>query len=67
MTDAGNDDVLLTVKDVARLLKVSIPTVWRLIGSGEIPTVMIGERSRRVVKSDLIAYIESRRQIGGKS
>jgi hypothetical protein len=37
MQDVSLDALeLLTVADVARLMKVSKPTVWRLVGSGEI-------------------------------
>ena len=63
MQDTTDDDVLLTVKEVSRLLSVSVPTVWRLIGARKIPTVLVGQRGRRIKKSDLEAYIESRREV----
>ncbi|MFC2000272.1 helix-turn-helix domain-containing protein [Chloroflexota bacterium] len=61
------EDPLLTVKDVSRLLSVSLPTVWRLIAAGEISSILIGKRARRIRRDDLMAYIESRRQIGGEA
>lgn len=44
----------------ARRLSVSLSTVNRLIKSGELPSVVIG-RARRVAESDLVNFIERRR------
>jgi excisionase family DNA binding protein len=49
---------LLTVAEVAEMLRVSTMTVYRLIRSGEIPAVRIG-RSYRIREPDLESYIES--------
>jgi excisionase family DNA binding protein len=49
---------LLTVAEVAEMLRVSTMTVYRLIRTGELPAVRIG-RSYRVREPDLEAYLES--------
>lgn len=51
---------LLKFKDAAGLLVVSLRQFRRLVDSGAIPFVMIGERSPRVKLSDLTAYLETR-------
>lgn len=48
---------LLTVAEVADMLRVSDMTVYRLIRSGELPAVRVG-RNYRVGRSDLEAYLE---------
>jgi excisionase family DNA binding protein len=51
---------LLTISDVAELLKLSVSTVRRLQRQRKIPFVKVGG-SVRFVKSDLAAYLERRR------
>ena len=48
---------LLAVKDVADLLKVSIPTVRRLQQGRHIPFIKVGG-AVRFAKSDLIEYLK---------
>ena len=36
-----------TVSEAARLLRVSVPTVWRRIDSGRLPAYVVGSRSIR--------------------
>lgn len=49
--------------EVAALLAVSRDTVYRLINSGELPSVQVGPRAAlRVEASALAEYIESRRR-----
>lgn len=48
---------LLTVADVAKLLRVSKPTVWRRIYSGELESVKVG-RSRRVEAKAVRDYLD---------
>lgn len=50
-------DELLTVAEVADLLRVSAMTVYRLIRSGELPAVRVG-RNYRVRRRDLDSYLE---------
>ena len=54
----GNE--LLTKRETARALALSVRTVERLIASGELVAVRSG-RSVRVRRTDLNAYIEARR------
>jgi excisionase family DNA binding protein len=50
-------DELLTVAEVADVLRVSTMTVYRLIHNGELPAVRVG-RNYRVRRGDLLRYIE---------
>ncbi len=47
----------LTVSEVARLLRVSNMTVYRLIHSGELPAVRIGNRFR-LRESEVHRYLD---------
>ncbi|MBW3576840.1 MAG: helix-turn-helix domain-containing protein [Actinobacteria bacterium] len=49
-------DELLTVAEVADLLRVSTMTVYRLIRSGELPAVRVG-RNYRVRRDELETYL----------
>lgn len=49
-------DELLTLDQVAAVLKIGRTSVYELLNSGALPSVTIG-RSRRVLRSDLDAYI----------
>ncbi|MDP9021254.1 MAG: helix-turn-helix domain-containing protein [Actinomycetota bacterium] len=49
-------DELLTVSEVADLLRVSTMTVYRLIRSGELPAVRVG-RNYRVRRGELESYL----------
>lgn len=50
-------DELLTVAEVAEMLRVSTMTVYRLIRTGELPAVRVG-RNYRVRRADLDAYLQ---------
>lgn len=52
-----NEDEVLTVKEAAAFLKVSIPTIYQLKARKEIPFRKIGG-SLRFLKSELIDYIK---------
>lgn len=47
-----------TVAEVAKLMRVSKMTVYRLVHAGELPAARVG-RSFRVAESDVHAYLES--------
>jgi excisionase family DNA binding protein len=49
----------LTVGEVARSLRVSNMTVYRLVNSGQLPAVRVG-RSYRIADSDVRRYLEDR-------
>lgn len=52
-------DGLLTVAEVAGLLRVSTMTVYRLIRTGELPAVRVG-RNYRVRRNDLDMYLREK-------
>lgn len=52
-------DRLLTVEQAAQVLGVGRTSTYQLIASGELPSVVVGRRSRRVRQSDLDTYIAS--------
>ena len=52
-------DEVMTVTDVAELLKQSRTIVYQLIMSGEIPSYKLG-KSRRIRKSDVESWIANR-------
>ena len=54
------DDRLLTVGEVAAMMRVSTMTVYRLIKSGELGAFRIG-RGYRIPQRDVERYLEARR------
>ena len=52
-------DEVMTVTEVAELLKQSRTIVYQLIMSGEIPSYKLG-KSRRIRKSDVESWIANR-------
>jgi len=52
---------LLTVDEVAEILRVSPSSVYRRIQAGELPAVKLGHRQVRIKQEDLDAYIEAHR------
>ena len=50
---------LLTVAEVARAMRVSNMTVYRLIKSGELPAVRVG-KNYRLRETDLERFLEER-------
>ena len=51
------DDEILTVKEVARLLKLSTSTIYLLANSGKLPSVRIGA-SYRFKRRAILAMID---------
>jgi excisionase family DNA binding protein len=49
----------LTVAEVARVLRVSNMTVYRLVSSGQLPAVRVG-RGYRIRDEDVRRYLEQR-------
>lgn len=47
-----------SVKSVAKILDLSERVVWLLVSKGEIPSFKIGDKSRRVSRAALEAYVE---------
>jgi excisionase family DNA binding protein len=62
--EVPSDVLLLTVEQAARLLQISRSGVYALVRSGALRSVQLGGL-RRVVRSDLLAFIEELRTVGG--
>lgn len=54
----GIPERLLTVKEVAAMMRVSPMTVYRLVKAGEIPSYRI-ERQVRLSEDDVHEYLEA--------
>ena len=54
--------ILLRASEVARILKISRTSAYRLMQT-ELPAILIGERTIRVRESDLVAYANRRTKI----
>jgi excisionase family DNA binding protein len=52
--------VLLTVEQVCRIINLGRSKTYELIASNLIPSICIG-RSRRVLREDLMAWIDKQR------
>ncbi len=52
------EPLLLTLRQAAALLAVSVRTIQRLVAAGELRTVTFGRRCTRVVYADLAALVE---------
>ncbi len=64
MTDDTRNELtdqarFLTVSEVARVLRVSNMTVYRLVNSGQLGAVRVG-RSYRIREADVQRYLELR-------
>lgn len=55
----GGRDRLLTVAEVAGIMRVSNMTVYRLIKSGELPALRVG-KNYRLRESDVDRYLSKR-------
>jgi excisionase family DNA binding protein len=55
----------LRVPEAAAVLGIGRRSVWRLISTGELASVRLGGRSRRILRDDLDSYLASLRRTGG--
>lgn len=55
--------LLLTVAEVAHELRVKPWLVYQLCDAGDLPSIYLGPKTRRVKRDDLKAYIDSRPDI----
>ena len=56
-------DRLLTVGEVAAMMRVSNMTVYRLIKAGQLPAIRVG-KNYRIRESDMDRYLEQRQVEG---
>ncbi len=59
MSGSGFGDPLLTVGEVAGLMRVSNMTVYRLIKSGQLPAIRVG-KNYRIRRGDIERYLSDR-------
>lgn len=64
VTAALDTRPLLTTPQAAERLGVSARTVRNILERGELDTVVVGEKSRRITPASLDAYIARRRESG---
>mgnify|MGYP006430012239 CR=1 FL=1 len=64
VTTNGKSDRLLTVREVADRLGVSVRTVWSLRSAGEIPDAVKISNATRWRRSDIESYIRGLRAAG---
>ena len=55
--------ILLTIRETAAILRVSMSTIDRMLRRGELPHVKMNHATR-ILRRDVDAYIESRRMEG---
>lgn len=53
---------MLSLRETAEFLGLSMSTVHRLIREGELPAIRIGKRMWKFRRADLDAYLEDRRK-----
>ena len=53
----SHDTEYYTVREAAEALRVSVPTVWRWVRSGQLTAYRVGKRSIRIHKSDLSGMV----------
>jgi excisionase family DNA binding protein len=54
----GGDDIL-TIDEVAKVLKVNKRTVYRWVETGDLKVARIGRKTYRVFESDLKKFLNS--------
>ena len=61
VTDAMiENDELFTKRDATAFLKVSLPTIDRMIRRGDFPIVKLSSKAVRIRRSDLLALVAKR-------
>ena len=56
------ENELLTIDEVAKLLKVHRSHVFRLMKDGELSIVRRGRRYTRILRSDLMTFVQKHRK-----
>jgi len=60
--DLVGETVLLTVKNAAARLKLSVPTIYRLVAAGLLQAVRVGKRGVHFTQEALAAYAAEQTQ-----
>jgi excisionase family DNA binding protein len=60
-------DELLTVAEVAELLKLNQQTIRNMLDRGDLPAVRVGTRRVRILRSDLDEFIGERKRLTQRS
>jgi len=58
---------ILTPREVAGIMKVSLKTVYRWIAAGNIQASQVGDKTYRVFEKDLLLYMENTRITSDKN
>lgn len=53
-----NKGDIYTIKEVAKMLKVNIRTVYRWIESGDLRAAKFGRKTYRIFEADLKAFVK---------
>ena len=56
-SDHKSASLLLTVDEAAKELKVCKSTMFKLLRSGEVKSLLLGAHARRVPRAELEAYV----------
>jgi len=56
------DNEVMTIGEAAEFLKTSKTYVFKMIRQGELPVTRRGKRYTRLMKSDLIAFLQRHRR-----
>ena len=58
-TPADGQIALLTIDEVAELLRVSTKTIERLVYDGRIPVFKLNQRTVRFHRRDVVAFVQA--------
>ena len=56
------DDEILTAKEIAKIMKVSLKTVREWVASGDLQVIEIGKREYRISRQALNDFIQKRQR-----
>jgi len=56
------ENELLTIDEVANILKVHTSHVFRLMKDGELSVIRRGRRYTRILRSDLMSFVQKHRK-----
>lgn len=51
------DNQIMTLEDVAKIMKVSLKTVYRWVSARKLRAAKIGHKTYRVLEKDLIQFV----------